>query len=184
VATQPSRWLRAAGRSRSANPANRQPCYINATRFFRFIAAAKLHHARGMNFKCERFAVGSLERFGSFRQLAHAGDIEWPEIVGVVSDFRSAGFASEIQPEVYFSYKQFPLYDPKIVIRAASDPPGPALANAVREELRAANPLLSSSKSERSTISQRPRLRSLDHRKVHFTAASQPLSPPCGWSAR
>jgi hypothetical protein len=93
-----------------------------------------------MNFKCERFAVGSLERFGSFRQLAHAGDIEWREIVGVVSDFRSAGFASEIQPEVSFSYKQFPLYDPKIVIRAASDPPGPALANAVREEPRAANP--------------------------------------------
>jgi putative ABC transport system permease protein len=85
----------------------------------------------------KRFALGSRERFGSFRQLPYPGAIEWREIVGVVSDIRSAGFAAEIQPEVYYGYKQFPLYDPRIVVRAASDPAIDALAAVVRQEIRA-----------------------------------------------
>ena len=40
----------------------------------------------------KRFAIGSRERFGSFRAV-QPGEIEWREIVGVVSDVRSAGFA-------------------------------------------------------------------------------------------
>ena len=70
----------------------------------------------------KRFAIGSQERFGFFRAPAGPGAIEWREIVGVVADFRSAGFASEIQPEVYYNYKQFPLYDPSIVVRTSGDP--------------------------------------------------------------
>ena len=70
----------------------------------------------------KRFAIGSQERFGFFRAPARAGDIEWREIVGVVADFRSAGFASAIQPEVYYNYKQFPLYDPSIVVRTTGNP--------------------------------------------------------------
>jgi putative ABC transport system permease protein len=87
----------------------------------------------------KRFALGSRERFGSFRQLPYPGAIEWREIVGVVSDIRSAGFAAEIQPEVYYGYKQFPLYDPRIVVRAASDRAIETLATAVRQEIRAVN---------------------------------------------
>jgi predicted permease len=70
----------------------------------------------------KRFAIGSRERFGFFRAPARPGDIEWREIVGVVADFRSAGFASEIQPEIYYNYKQFPLYDPSIVVRTTGNP--------------------------------------------------------------
>jgi predicted permease len=70
----------------------------------------------------KRFAIGSQERFGFFRAPARPGDIEWREIVGVVADFRSAGFASEIQPEIYYNYKQFPLYDPAIVVRTTGNP--------------------------------------------------------------
>jgi putative ABC transport system permease protein len=70
----------------------------------------------------KRFAIGSQERFGFFRAPARPGDIEWRAIVGVVADFRSAGFASEIQPEIYYNYKQFPLYDPSIVVRTTGNP--------------------------------------------------------------
>src|SRR6185503_6474991 len=38
----------------------------------------------------KRFAIGSRERFGSFRQVP-PGQTEWREIVGVASDVRSAG---------------------------------------------------------------------------------------------
>jgi predicted permease len=87
----------------------------------------------------KRFAIGSRERFGSFRQPPPGG-VEWREIVGVVSDIRSAGFAADVQPEVYYSYRQFPLYDPRIVIRAANDRAAEALAKIVRQEIRSLNP--------------------------------------------
>jgi putative ABC transport system permease protein len=70
----------------------------------------------------KRFAIGSQERFGFFRAPARPGAVEWREIVGVVADFRSAGFAAAIQPEVYYNYKQFPLYDPSIVVRTTGNP--------------------------------------------------------------
>jgi putative ABC transport system permease protein len=85
----------------------------------------------------KRFAVGSRERFGSFRAV-QPGEIEWREIVGVVSDVRSAGFASEVQPEVYHHYTQYPLYDPSLIVRATEDPT--ALVAAIRREIEAVNP--------------------------------------------
>jgi putative ABC transport system permease protein len=69
-----------------------------------------------------RFAIGSRERFGFFRAPLKPGDVEWREIIGVVADFRSAGFASDIQPEVFYNYKQFPLFDPSIIVRTTGDP--------------------------------------------------------------
>ena len=81
-----------------------------------------------------RFAIGSADRFGSFRAVRN-GEIEWREIVGVVADMRSAGFASPIQPEVYYNYKQYPLYDPSIVIRTTDDPV--RLIAAARREIKA-----------------------------------------------
>ena len=84
--------------------------------------AAARRHWPGEDPIGKRFAIGSQERFGFFRPPARPGDIEWREIVGVVADFRSAGFASEIQPEVYYNYKQFPLYDPSIVVRTTGTP--------------------------------------------------------------
>jgi predicted permease len=66
----------------------------------------------------KRFAVGSRERFGSFRAVRN-GEIEWREVVGVVADIRSSGFARDVQPEVFYSTQQFPLFDPSFVIRTA-----------------------------------------------------------------
>lgn len=85
----------------------------------------------------KRFALGSRERFGSFRRLRHPGDIEWREIVGVVADVRSAGFASGVQPEMYYTYKQSPLYEPMLLVRTENNPD--RLASAVRREIAAVN---------------------------------------------
>jgi putative ABC transport system permease protein len=85
----------------------------------------------------KRFAIGSRERFGFFRAPARPGDIEWREIVGVVADFRSAGFAANIQPEIFYSYKQFPLYDPSIVVRTTGDPA--AVVQSVRAAIAGVN---------------------------------------------
>jgi predicted permease len=85
----------------------------------------------------KRFAIGSRERFGSFRAV-RPGEVEWREIVGVVSDVRSAGFAAAVQPEVYHPYQQFPLYDPSLIVRADSD--SATLAAAIRREIAAVNP--------------------------------------------
>jgi predicted permease len=84
-----------------------------------------------------RFAVGSLERFGSFRRPPPGG-VELREIVGVVADVRTAGFAAEVQPEVYYSYKQYPLYDVRLLVWAAVDPT--TLAPVIRREAAAVNP--------------------------------------------
>jgi putative ABC transport system permease protein len=84
----------------------------------------------------KRFAVGSLERFGSFRRVRD-GEVEWREIVGMVSDIRSAGFALPVQAEVYYSHQQFPLYNSFLLIRSTSDPV--SLIPAVRRELAAVN---------------------------------------------
>ena len=83
----------------------------------------------------KRFAVGSRERFGFFRAPLAPGAVEWREVVGVVADTRSAGFAADVQPEVYYSYQQFPLYDPKLLVRTTGDPL--ALTPAIRREIRA-----------------------------------------------
>jgi putative ABC transport system permease protein len=85
----------------------------------------------------KRFAIGSRERFGSFRAL-RPGEVEWREIVGVVADIRSAGFASDVQPEVFYSTTQFPLFDPSFAIRT-SGAPAPSTAS-IRAALTSINP--------------------------------------------
>ena len=84
-----------------------------------------------------RFAIGSLERFGSFRQVK-PGEVEWRTIVGVVADVRSRGFAVDVQPEVFYNYKQFPLYDPALVVRASRD--RPSMIADIRRTVAAVNP--------------------------------------------
>ena len=42
------------------------------------------------------------------------------------------------QPEVYFGYQQFPLYDPSLIVRATGAPA--ALVAAIRREIEAVNP--------------------------------------------
>jgi len=84
----------------------------------------------------KRFAIGSLERYGSFRRVA-AGEIEWREIVGVVSDIRSAAQNAPVQPEVYYCYRQFPVYGPNLVVRTAEN--AAVLAGAIRREIQAVN---------------------------------------------
>lgn len=85
----------------------------------------------------KRFAIGSRERFGYFRPPPSPGAIEWREVVGVVSDVRTAGFGSQIQPEVYYSHQQFPIYDPLLLVRTAGDPM--LTVPAIREHVRAVN---------------------------------------------
>ena len=82
----------------------------------------------------KRFAIGSLERFGSFRQVA-AGEVEWREVVGIVSDIRSAGQSAPVEPEVYYCYRQYPVYGPTLLVRTDGDPL--SLAGAVRREIEA-----------------------------------------------
>jgi putative ABC transport system permease protein len=84
----------------------------------------------------KRFAVGSRERFGSFRQPPPGG-IEWREVVGVVSDIRSGGQRAPVEPEVYYSHKQFPIYGPTIVVRTETAPG--TLAPAVRQAIESAD---------------------------------------------
>ena len=84
----------------------------------------------------KHFAIGSLERFGSFRQVGPAG-VEWRQIIGVVADIRSGGFAAEVQPEVFYNYKQFPLYDPSLIVRTAGAPA--TIVQAIRTEIATVN---------------------------------------------
>src|SRR3989442_8667172 len=81
----------------------------------------------------KRFARGSRERFNFFRAPSTPGAIEWREIVGVVADMRSAGFAADMQPEVYYCYKQSPLYEPRLFVQTAGD--ATMLAPAIRREI-------------------------------------------------
>ena len=85
----------------------------------------------------KRFAIGSLEHFGGFRRLQAPEVAEWREIVGVVGDVRAAGFNSGALPQIYYSYRQFPVYDPTILLRTVGDPM--LLGSAARNEIRAIN---------------------------------------------
>jgi putative ABC transport system permease protein len=51
-----------------------------------------------------------------------------------VSDVRSAGFALDVQPEVFYNYRQFPLFEPSFVIRTTGGDPA-ALGPSVRAEI-------------------------------------------------
>jgi putative ABC transport system permease protein len=84
----------------------------------------------------KRFAVGSRERFGSFRRPPPGG-VEWREIVGVVQDIRSGGQRAPVEPEVYYSHKQFPIYSPTLVVRTAGQPG--TLAGAARQAIEGAH---------------------------------------------
>lgn len=59
------------------------------------------------------------------------------EIIGVVGDVRSVGLEVSSRPEVYFSYKQFPVYDTTLVVRSQKDIVG--LDASIRREAAALN---------------------------------------------
>jgi putative ABC transport system permease protein len=85
-----------------------------------------------------RLAMGSRERFGYFRVPPRPGEPEWREIVGVVADVRSSALDQPPQPEVYFSYRQFPMYSPTLVVGTEGDPL--LITAAVRHEALRLNP--------------------------------------------
>jgi putative ABC transport system permease protein len=85
----------------------------------------------------QRFTRGSRERFGYFRRPPAPEAPEWLEIVGVVADVHSSKPGLGQQPEVFHCYKQFPIYDPKLLLRTAAEPL--LLAAAVRREIAATN---------------------------------------------
>jgi predicted permease len=93
--------------------------------------AARLYW-RGEDPIGKRLAIGSRERFGYFQVPPRPGEPEWREIVGVVADVRTSALDQPPQPEVFFSYRQFSLYSPTLVIRTEGDPL--SLAAAVRQE--------------------------------------------------
>src|SRR5262249_13706334 len=53
----------------------------------------------------------------------------------VISDIRSAGQNAPMEPEVYYCYRQFPIYGPSLLVRTDAEPS--TLASAVRREIRA-----------------------------------------------
>ncbi len=82
-------------------------------------------------------AMGSSERFGYFRVPPAPGQPEWREIVGVIGDVRSSALDVPPQPEVFYSYRQYPWYGPTMLVRTAGDPL--PLAAAIRREAMALN---------------------------------------------
>ncbi|MCC6391290.1 MAG: FtsX-like permease family protein [Bryobacterales bacterium] len=84
-----------------------------------------------------RVGLGSAEHFAYFRVPPPEGQPEWREIVGVVGDARGSALDESPQPEVYYCYRQFPWYNPALVLRTGGDPM--ALAAAIRGEAKALN---------------------------------------------
>jgi predicted permease len=82
-------------------------------------------------------AMGSLERFGYFRVPPAPGQAEWREIVGIVGDVRSSALDVPPQPEIFYSYRQYPWYGPTMLVRTGGDPL--LLAAAIRREAMALN---------------------------------------------
>jgi putative ABC transport system permease protein len=68
------------------------------------------------------------------RRFKYRGDRNpWLTIVGVVSDMRRTGFDSEVRPETFLPYAQFPDERMTLVVRASSDPAG--LIGAIRSQV-------------------------------------------------
>src|SRR5579883_1483990 len=66
----------------------------------------------------------------------------WYEIVGVVGDVKSLSTQPEPIPEVYRSYWQWPMQNPKLFVRATGS--APALADSIRRETKLVIPNLPS----------------------------------------
>ena len=81
--------------------------------------------------------MGSMERFGYFRVPPAPGQPEWREIIGVVGDIRSSALDLPPQPEVFYSYRQYPWYSPTLLVRTIGEPL--SLAAATRHEAVALN---------------------------------------------
>jgi putative ABC transport system permease protein len=64
----------------------------------------------------------------------------WSEIVGVVSDVKSLSTQPEAAPEVYLSYWQWPMQNPRVYVRTSGD--SSLLIAAVRGEVRSVIPNL------------------------------------------
>lgn len=85
----------------------------------------------------KRLAMGSVERFGYFRVAPAPGQPEWREIVGIIGDVRSSALDLPPQPEVFYSYRQYPWYGPAMLVRTGGDPL--PLAAAIRREATTLN---------------------------------------------
>jgi predicted permease len=85
----------------------------------------------------KNLAMGSLERFGYFRVPPAPGQAEWREIVGVIGDVRGSALDLPPQPEVFYSYRQYPWYGPTLLVRTGGDPL--PLAAAIRREATTLN---------------------------------------------
>jgi predicted permease len=85
----------------------------------------------------KRIAMGSAQRFGYFRVPPAPNQPEWREIIGIVGDIRSTALDLPAQPEVFYSYRQYPWYSPALLVRTVDDPL--SLAAAIRRETAALN---------------------------------------------
>jgi hypothetical protein len=86
----------------------------------------------------QRIGMGSAQHFGYFRIPPPPGQPEWREVVGVVADIRSSALDLPPQPEVFYSYRQFPWYTPTLLLRTVGDPL--SLVAETRREAAALNP--------------------------------------------
>ncbi len=85
----------------------------------------------------KRIAMGSAQQFGYFRVPPAPGQPEWREIIGIVSDIRSSALDLPPQPEVFYSYRQYPWYSPTLLVRTIGEPL--SLSAATRHEASALN---------------------------------------------
>src|SRR5205814_2151657 len=88
--------------------------------------------------------IGQRLKMGSTQPPLNAtnvwGQLEWNEIIGVVSDVKSLHPHPEVIPEVYQSYWQWPMQNPTLLIRTAGDPA--TVADAIRRQTKAVIPNL------------------------------------------
>jgi len=67
-----------------------------------------------------------------------SGVATWYEIIGVVGDVKSLSAQPEPSPEIYRSYWQWPMYNPKIFVRTTGD--AAALTSVIRRETKSLIP--------------------------------------------
>ena len=98
-----------------------------------------------------RFFQGE-DPVGKRINLSNAGDPDWVQIVGVVGDVKYNGLADDVQPAIYQSTEQEPVWDLALILKTdVADPL--SLTTAVRNEISRLDPTLPVTKV--STMEQR-----------------------------
>jgi predicted permease len=85
--------------------------------------------------------LGKLIRAPSMHVGPHA-ESPWLTVIGVVGNVRHWGYETELEPELYVGYRQFPLFARGLTAVTRATVPTGALAAAIRERAAAIDPLI------------------------------------------